>query len=364
MNKLWWVVIVVVVAGATLLFTYYKPNQTNDETIKIGAILPMTSDFGFLGQEINRGALIAVEEAQSEGMKVEYISEDDGYTTARMAGAANKLVSVDKVDAAFVGLGDEAKPTVNIFNAAKVPLLVAWDSNNELKTFGKYIFSIGFSSEKDGALLADFAHDKLGLKKVFIVETINPVAVVIDDVFEARYKEFGGSIQREKIQYDQKDHRTVVAKIQDANVDGVYVCLIPPQNSSFLPQLRRAGFTKPVLSCDTMISSEIEGAGQAAEGVYFSNIYAERADTVAQKYREQFGSDTTETTLVSFGYDSVRTLLEAYKIAELKNISLRDALTEVKYEGLGATIDMQGGQFSERIEKIFKVQNGKPVEVK
>ena len=128
---------------AVVLFVLRQSPSPNPGTIKIGSVLPLSADFGFLGEEINRGALIAVDEAHKSGIDVEYIPEDDAFDAAKSASAANKLISVDHVDAAFTALGEEAKPMAPIFTQAKVPLLVSWDSNETLKGLSNYLFSIG-----------------------------------------------------------------------------------------------------------------------------------------------------------------------------------------------------------------------------
>jgi hypothetical protein len=51
-------------------------------------------------------------------------------------------------------------------------------------------------------------------------------------------------------------------------------------------------------------------------------------------------------------------LLAAEQIATAKNIPLRDALTQVHIQGAGADLNMNGGQYSDRVEELFKVENG------
>ncbi len=364
MKKIAGVIAIGILVVGIGLYIEKGANGPSTDTFTIGSVLPSTGDFGFLGEEVTRGALLAVEEAQARGVMVNYIPEDDAFDPTQSVRAASKLVSTDKVDAVFTVLGEEAKPITPIFQSAKVPLLVAWDSNEYLKHAGNYIFSIGFSTEKDGALMADYAYNKLGLRTIAIAETIDPLALVLGDSFQQKFEQDGGVVlMREKEQYSQTDHRTTIAKINQSKADGVYLIMVPPQNISFLPQLKRAGYTKPILSADTLISSDIEGAGVAAEGVYFANTYATNPDELKKKYKERFGTDTNETTLVSFGYDSITTLLAAHDIAQKENIPLRDALSKVKVQGLGTAIDLGGTQSSERIEKIYRIQNGKPVEV-
>jgi branched-chain amino acid transport system substrate-binding protein len=364
MKKSLWLAVGAVAVVVVLLVAFNRKGNVPAGQFTIGGLLPLTGDLADFGQEINRGALIAVEELNATGAHIQYISEDDAFDPAKGVSAANKLLQTDKVQAVFTAVGEEEKPVAPLFNAAKVPLLVAWDSNEALKKAGDYIFSFGFSTEADGALMADYAYNSRKLRNIVIVHTVDPVGEIMGDSFTREFTAKGGVIlDRQKIQPTQTDHRTTVAKIKSENPDGLYIIMIPPQNSSFLPQLQRAGFKGEVLSADSLIQSEIHNSGTAANGVYYTNTFANRPDILVEKYKQKFGKEPSDTTLVSFGYDSIKILAEAFRIASEKHISIRDALTTVKLDGLGASIDMKGTQFSERFEKIYQVQNGVPVPI-
>ncbi len=62
-----------------------------------------------------------------------------------------------------------------------------------------------------------------------------------------------------------------------------------------------------------------------------------------------FGSDPMDTALVSFGYDGVMKIFEASQAAS----NITDGLTKV----------FNGSHAEPRLEKMFKVENGHPVEV-
>ena len=51
--------------------------KKDGKEIKIGAILPLTGDLAFLGEEIRKGIDIAVEEVRQEGLSLKVFYEDD-----------------------------------------------------------------------------------------------------------------------------------------------------------------------------------------------------------------------------------------------------------------------------------------------
>ena len=354
--------IIVLVLIGWGISSYKKQPQANSESIKIGAILPLSGDLADIGQEINRGALIAVDELQSQGIKVDYISEDDQFDFKKTASAAQKLTTIDKVDAVFTAIGEQAEPIAKIFNAAKVPLLVAWDSNNNLKKLGDYIFSTGFSSEGSGEKMADFAREKLGLSKVALVSHVDAVADIIVDAFVKKFSNFGGTvISKDRVSADTTDYRSVITKIKNEKADGVYTIFLPPANGLFAIQSKQLGLSVTIMAADAIQDSEISQAGSAIEGWYMHYMYTESPDKLTKLYEQKFGQGPASIVYASFGYDSVVVLAEAGKISKEKNIEIAEALRLVNTDKTSTPVNMNNSNFSERIEKIFKVENGKRV---
>lgn len=355
---------VIVVAFVLRNVYQTKTSVSTSSDIKIGSILPLSGDLGALGEEIRRGAELAVQELNAQGQNIVYVSEDDAYDPKRMVTGVNKLVTIDKIDAAFTAIVEEAKPTAPIFNSHKIPLLVAWDSNEALKTAGEYIFSIGFSTEHAGEKMAEYAYQKLGVRRVAILQHINEWADVIAPAFEKKFLAFGGQvILKEKVQPTEKDFRILILKVKEAKVDGLYFPMVPPVKGPFLIQAKQLGLNTALMNGDALILDEIKEAGEAAEGVYFTNIYAEETDALMKNYQAKYKTDPYDSVYVSFGYDAIRVLAQASKIAQTRQIPLSEALKQIDMRGTGSRIRMNGSRFSEREERIYKVVNGQPIEV-
>lgn len=355
---------VVVIAFVIGGIWYGRADDEGVETIKIGSILPLSGDFALLGEEIRRGAEIAVEEAHAAGLDVVYISEDDRLEPTGAANTANKLVRVDKVDAVFTGVVQEAKPITPIFSENKIPLLVTWDSNEFLKQAGEYIFSIGFSTEAAGKRMATYAYKELGLRDIAIINHIDEWSELISDSFSEVFRLLGGKIvMREKTQITEKDYRTNLTKVKQLNPDGIYFPMLPLAKGPFLIQTKQLGLKSALLTGDGLLQDEIDFAGVAAEGVYLTNIFSENSDELGKKYKAKYNADPADIVFVSFGYDGVNTILQGYKIASEQNLTLRDALAKVNFQGTGSVINMNGANYSEREEKVYKVSDGKPIPV-
>jgi len=331
--------------------------QLNNQPIKIGSILPLTGDFGSLGEEIKRGAEIAVEEARNRGEKFDYVLEDDQSQATGSVNAANKLVNIDKVNAVFTATVQQVKPIAPIFNQTQIPLLTVWDSNNYLKTAGPQIFTTGFSTEKAGEKMATYAFSTLKLKTIGIIFQKDEWSELIAQSFEAKFISLGGTVAlKESAQTTQKDFRTLIAKTKSLNADGIYFPLLPTAAGPFLVQAKELGFKGKLMTADSFSQDDINIAKSSAEGVYVTTLHAENSVSLSEKYKTKYGTEPFDIVFVSFGYDGINTLLEANKIALEKNINLTDALKQVSINGGGGLINLNNSQFFEREEKIYRVK--------
>src|SRR3989344_1688579 len=340
------VVLVVIIGG---YFALKGGEIQNKEQIKLGVILPLTGDFAVIGEELKRGIDIEVGRLQERRVDIVAIYEDDKFDPREAATAANKLISVDKIDFAMVFSVEEARPVAPIFNNAKVPLVATWDSNQFLKDAGPYVFSNGFSTEKSGEIMADFAYNKLGLKNIAVIAHIDAYAEIISKSFEDRFVDNGGKIvYNDAVQVGTTDFRLHISKIKSAKPDAVYFPIIPFDSVSFLKQAKETGLNVPLLSVDGLIQEVIDAAGSAAENIYFTNVYIESPE-FPDLYKQKYGEESYGITYVASGYEALKKIGEQFPTSDLK-----------------ATLDQVFGptRSADRIEKIYQVKNGVPVEVK
>lgn len=347
------IVIILIVVGISYFSKNF--NQTaNKKPIKVGVILPLSGDLAFLGEQIKKGIDLAIEEYKGKGINVEVIYEDDQSLSPSVAvNAANKLLNIDKIDVGLTMLVEESRPIAPIFNKKEVPLLVLRDSNKLIQQSGQYIFSNGFSTELAGETMANFAYNELNLKTVAIVGHIDPWADIITKSFKDKFEIMGGKVvYDEQFNTETKDYRTAILKIKQLDSDAIYFPMIPMNSVNFLTQSKQLGLRSLFLTGDSFISDVIKKADDASEGVYFTNIYSVNNERLVERYKKIYNNDPVDIDLISFGYDGV------IKVVGSGN---KKSSKEVK-ESLDLIFGSE--RSANRIEKIFKVQNGTPIEVK
>ena len=361
------VIIAVIIIGGIWYEVTKEPKE--EGVIKIGAILPLTGESAIAGISIQQGIEIAVEEINKAGginnIEIRVIFEDDQYDNKITVTAANKLISVDKIDIGIVSLVHGAKAVMPIFEQSKIPLVVAWDSTDELEE-GDYIFSTGFSTELSGRKMANYAYNKLNLRKVAIVLHQDEWSEVIAPAFKKEFQKLGGEVLlEEKVTVGENDFKTIISKIKSKEVDAVYLPLVPVNTDVFLKQAKELELQAQILSGDALIPDIIMAADDAAEGVYFTSVYVEDnkiSQGLAEKYQERYGEEAPALPMVAFGYDAMLAIKSALESAkEITPEDIKNALYSVDIIGAGGQIKIEANGLSKRVEKVFKVQNGKGI---
>ncbi len=343
----------------------FARNQAPDTGLKLGSILPLTGDFAPLAEEMHRGIEIAVDEGRSTGLKIEYTSEDDAHEQSRTVSAAQKSIQTNGVDAVIVAIAPQVKAAGPTFQAAKRLLLSVWDSNDEIKQEGDYVFSTGFSTEGAGEVMAKHAYSGLRLKHVAVISNVNDWSSVIAAAFIGKYTSMGGTItDHEETSQTQRDWRSDITKVMAKNPDALYFPLIVPHVGPFTLQARQLGYKGVLLSADALNQNDIQVAGKTIEGLYATSLFARNTSNLVTAYQQKYGTIPAMLAFVAMGYDGAKTIIEGYKISLAKHLPLRDALTQVKTEGAIDTIDMKGGRFADRIEKLYSIKNAQQIEVR
>ncbi|MBI4168146.1 MAG: ABC transporter substrate-binding protein [Candidatus Aenigmarchaeota archaeon] len=354
--------IIFVLLGALFILNQPTGQVTAREEVKVGAVLALTGDYGVFGTAMQRGIEIASEELNA-GRDIRYklIFEDDGnFEISRAVYASRKLVDVDNVDTAFVTAANEAKSISPIYEASKTPLIVLWDSNEELAGLGNYTFGIGFSTERAAGSMAEFSYN-LGARNVSIVYTFDDWSNLISKSFQERFEALGGDITLfQGTDFYEKDFRAVITKSEKA--DAIYAPLLLP--SRFLRQARELGFQGYLLSADSLGQDQIDAAQNAADGVYYTNVYAEENEkirNILEKYRAKYDEEPNVLPLTAIGYDAMFAIDAAVRAKGIGREQIKDGLYEIEVEGATGQIDFDESGLSPRFERIFVVSDGKPV---
>lgn len=310
-------------------------------TIKIAFLTPLTGDAGFLGQEQATWAKYAVKSlAPKLGLKVRLLLGDTQLDPALASSLAQKYVADSSV-LAIIGpatSGAVAATSKTFLDAHLAHISPSATRISLTKGATKEATSAFFRVVPDDSIQgpsdARFMADKLGAKKVVIVDSQEPYSVGLADAVQSTLKAKGVSVQRESVSTSTTDFSSIVTKVP-ADADFVFFgTQQPPKAQTFAQQLLEQGKKAKLFSGD--------GANNAAQfkvpGSYVSN-FAGPIDGIAADKEIIAGwkADNPGSKLGSFGpptYGAVQVALTAIKQACSKKIGgvidRSDVLRKVK----------------------------------
>ena len=143
-----------------------------DTVIKIGVVGPLTGQFAAVGQSQINGAEMMAKEINAAGGKytIELISEDDASNCDQSVNATVKLITKDRV-AAILGACNSpcALAMIPMTERYKIPQFTFGVGTAITKQGSKWVYRVAVGAPGQTKVLADYAVNKLGQKKIAVL---------------------------------------------------------------------------------------------------------------------------------------------------------------------------------------------------
>jgi branched-chain amino acid transport system substrate-binding protein len=251
-------------------------------------------------------------------------------------------------------------------NSNKIPLVVLWDSSNELQNLGDWVMAMGFSLEAAGEDIASHAYTDLGFRKIAIEAAQDEWSDVVSASFAEKFTALGGQIVlHEKTPISQPDFKTNIVKAKQAGAESIYFPHYPQGNVLIARQARELGFTGTLLSGDVFDESAIQSLGKYANNIHIAQMWL-TDEAFKAKYAARYGEAPNSINLAfaAIGYDGIRLAAETYKGLEAKGVKnpsseqIRDYIKTLKFDGVTGRTEFDSHGRSHKREHILKVENG------
>ena len=310
-----------------------------ENTVSIGAVLPLSGAVAFYGNESRDGALLAIEQINAAGgllgKKLALIAEDDEGTAEKSANAFTKLTTRDKVG--FVIGSSTSGATMAMTSMAqqgKVILVTPSGTNTQVTKAGDYIFRACFIDPFQGVVGADFAFDTLSCKRAAVLYDAGAdYNTGLAEAFKNQFKAVGGQVVAdEAYQSGDVDFNAQVTRIRAANPDVVYLPNYYNDVALQAKQLRAQGVNCALLGGDGW-DSLIENAGdEVLNGFWSSGFAADTTDprgvTFVKAFEARFKKPASQFS--ALGYDSMMLIIDGIKAAGSYDTSLvKNAMAKI-----------------------------------
>ena len=309
--------------------------------IAIGAVHPITGRLGLENPPLGQGFELAVTEinnSQLSDVKIKLIVEDGKSTVEGAVEAFNKLIYQDGVSAILgPASSTQGQAVFPIAQQNQVVAISPTSAARGLSAIGDFIFRTTLTTDVLIPSGVRITQEKLGYQKVAtIYDEIDLFSTDSNAVLKEALTANGVEVlTTETFKTGETDFSAQLTRIKESNPDAIFISATPIETPEILIQGRQLGIpaSVPFLITLTLASSQIQPAGDAAEGAITFTSWISTADTpgnqaFVQNYRAVYGIEPDIWAAQS--YATVYILAKAIADAQSADPSaIRDALANI-----------------------------------
>lgn len=330
------------------------------EAILVGVNMELTGYSSDQGTEQYRGIMAAhrlqpTVDAGGATYPIELIVCDNQTQREEAANCATRLVGQGVV--AVLGgfssaMSNAASP---IMQDAGVVQIATGATNPVVTQLGDFIFRIPFTDDAQGQVLASYAYETLGARRVVVFRQADDDASVgLTRVFSEAFEGYGGQVLVQSFNQAAVDFSAQLNNARRFNPDVMMTTAYCPTAGPLVRQARAAGFQQQWIGGDSLDSPVcVELGGTAFEGVQFTGFpdlgqlepdALERAEPVRQSYFELYPDSIGFGGVSLAGSDGYGVLREAVARALAAGVSPSGlpAFRQAVRDQLAAMVDYPG----------------------
>ena len=363
------------------------------KSVKVGITLPLTGADAEDAVHMKNGFVMAIDEANAAnavpGYKIDTVVYDSGTATAGQYDPAQAATNTKKLVAdpgvvANLGpmMSGEGKAMTPILSEANLATITPSSTNPDItdpamaaqfKPKGKAIYFRTVTTDAfQGPNMANWMHDKLKIKSVYVLDDSGAYGVGIADSFQKQATKIGIKVLgRDQLNPKEADYTTILTKIKALKPDALYYggvgqagVKLAKQAYDIIPNIPKAGG-------DGMQGQTIlEGVGfPAIEGWYATNASphvtqdASAADW-EKRYKAKFNNAPFDDYTIT-SYDAGLVVIDAIKrvVASGKEVNrdnVRDAMQGTKLKSIQGELSFDAnGDLVDKVVSVFQYHENK-----
>ncbi|BCO27617.1 aliphatic amidase expression-regulating protein [Rhodoferax lithotrophicus] len=313
--------------AATTLAVGLGTAWAQDNSFKIGLLLPLTGPFASTGKQMEAAARLYMAQNGDTvaGKKVQLIVKDDTGVPDISKRLAQELVVNDKVQVlAGFGLTPLAVTAAPIATQSKTPMVVMAAATSSITEASPYIVRTSFTVPQVVTILADWASKNDIHKVVTLVSDYAP-GVDSEAYFSQRFVAQGGQVMESlRVPLRSPDFAPFLQKVRDAKPDALFTFVPAGVGLALMKQFSERGMDKAgirVIAEGSVTDDDILGSmGDVALGVVTAHHYSAAHNSALNKrFVEAFGKANAgmRPNFMAVGaYDGMRVIYEAAKATQ------------------------------------------------
>ena len=331
-------IILIVIIGLILGIILSRQSAVPKEEVKIGLLLPLTGNESNLGENVNNGMKIAVDEYNllPNHKQVTVIIEDSASDPKTALNAMTKLISLDNIDYSYVGVSKIASAVSSSVLENKVPTFISAVSK-KVSADNLYMYNFYCYAPDFAKLIAQDLNKK----------DINSVTLLIFNTDTGTQfineftKEYNGKINStELIGLTQVDYRTEILKAKANNSEGIIFIHSALQNIAILNQLVEQDEIVPTYLMLADYGNVNAGAKDALKKIEpYSTWFMlsnDRYEVFVNKYKTEFGKSPDATA--AYAYNEMKIMLQVIDKCGKDKVCFNNTVMTTEFVG-GVVMD-------------------------
>jgi len=317
------------------------PGATGKHTLVIGSVLSKSGPAAAYGNDADRGARLALKELRAQAdlpFEIRYISYDDRSDKTEAAKVARALIDADGVNAI---LGPAISPSAlsvgKLAQERRIPVVATSATQDEVTastTYDRtYVFRVCFNDSYQGKVLAQFARQDLGIRRVAVIyDNSLSYSIGLARTFREQFEARGGVVAyEENFSVTDSDFSALIDKVAAFPVDALFIAGWDENVGPMLKQAQNRWDNFILLGADGWVTHRLLELAGGNTGTSFALSHfinddpSPRVQALNRAYEAEYGELPTAFSVL--GYDAMRLIVDAARRAPtFDGPALRDAL--------------------------------------
>ncbi|MBP6018931.1 MAG: ABC transporter substrate-binding protein [Burkholderiaceae bacterium] len=358
---------------ASALVAGYCSTAFAQETIQIGAVLPLTGPSATVGEDIRRGIQLGVDKVNENGgvlgKKLAVVVEDSANNPTTALTAARKLTSVDKVPAVMGEYSSSITlPMAQYLVKEGVTHFNIGSSSSKVRQLGESAFNIIGLEDAGNRYAAQDAYG-MGWRNIAVIAPNNAYGQGVAHGFKDEFEKLGGKVVTEVLYTGgQSTYRRELQQLARSQPDAYLYTAYGHEASAINREAKELGLRSQPWYAYIMSMSVSDTPAEIAEGQIGMELGSVKGD-VGKGYEQAFSKKHNEgfkTAFNGYGYDAVLMIAAAMNEAGgSTSADIQKGLKSVSEKGFtGVTGPIKFDAEGQRIDPPYdnlKYQGGKLV---
>ncbi len=344
------------------------------QTIKIANIVELSGAGATAGTNFKNGVELAVNEINASGgilgKKIELSNNDTQSNPGVAKGLTQKAVDQD----VFAIFGPVFSGSIMVSMAesrrAEIPNFTGGEAASITQQGNPYVFRTSFTQDTAMPKVARYISDTAKLKTLAVIYVNNDFGKGgLDSIKKALANSATKVVAEISTDSGQVDFSAAVLKAKQSNADGVFAYSNEEESARILRELRKQGWTKPIIGETTLTGQKvIDLAGEAANGaIAHVGLTVDAPLPAIRAFRAKFEKEYKYVSDHNGmkGYSGIYVLKAAIeKVGKLDRKAVANALHSLKVTaaaqpGVLMDVSFDGKGDLDRESFMVEVKNGK-----